>query len=70
MPNLRINPGEELEISFNARLNYFTDGDKGISTEPEIITSDKKSLIRAGKKEIKAKRFKGKLPSNVQLKTK
>jgi len=70
IPNLRINPGEKLEISFNARLNYFIDGDKGISTEPEILTSDKKSLIKAGKKEIKAKRFKGKLPSNVQLKTK
>lgn len=64
IPNLRINPGEKLEISFNARLNYFTDADKGISTEPEIITSDKKSLLKSKKKEIKAKKFKGKLPAN------
>ncbi len=68
IPNLRINPGEKLEISFNARLNYFTDADKGISTEPEIITSDKKSLLKSKKKEIRAKKLKGKLPSNVRMK--
>lgn len=70
IPNLRINPGEKLEISFNARLNYFTDADKGISTEPEIVTSDKKSLLKSKKKEIKALKLKTKLPSNVESKSK
>ncbi len=66
IPNLRINPGENLIISFDARVNYFYDADKTISTEPEIITSDKKSLLKSTKKEIKAKIFKGKFPSNVR----
>lgn len=68
IPNLRINPGENLEISFNARINYSTNNDLGISTEPEIITLDKKSLLKSKKKEINAKKLKGKLPSNVNMK--
>jgi len=67
IPNLRINPGENLIISFEARVNYFYDADKNISTEPEIITSDKKSLLKSAKKEIKAKLFKGDIPSNLRI---
>src|SRR3989338_11155921 len=32
IPNLRINPGQELVISFDARINYFTETDSIIST--------------------------------------
>ncbi len=64
---LRVNAGESLAISFEARVNYFSDSDKNISTQPEILTSDKKSLIKSTKKEIKAKIFKGKIPSNVEF---
>lgn len=70
IPNLRINPGEKLEISFNARLNYFNDSDKLISTEPEIITSDKKSLLKSKRKEVNAKKFKNKLPSSTESRKK
>ena len=70
IPNLRINPGEKLLISFDARLNYFTDVEKTIFTEPEIITSDKKSLIKSERKEIKAKAWKGKTPSSVNMRQK
>ena len=70
IPNLRINPGEKLLISFDARLNYFTDVEKTIFTEPEIITSDKKSLIKSERKELKAKTWKGKTPSSVNMRQK
>lgn len=68
IPNLRINPGEKLEISFNARIN-FLDSDKIITTEPEIITSDKKSLLKSKKKEITAKKIM-KSPSSVESRKK
>ena len=70
IPNLRINPGQELVISFDARINYFTETDSIISTEPEIITSDNKPLIKSDKKEIKAKAWKEKLPSLINIKLK
>lgn len=53
--NLRINPGEALEISFDARLNYFKESERAFSSTPELLTSDKKSLKKSAKKEIKAK---------------
>lgn len=70
IPNLRINPGEKLEISFNARLNFFSDSDKLISTEPEIITSDKKSLLKSKRREVNARKLKNKLPSNIESRKK
>lgn len=70
IPNLRINPGQTLTIKFDARINYFTDSEKSITTEPEIITSDRKSLIKAKRQEIKANIWKGKLNSNIERRIK
>lgn len=70
IPNLRINPGQNLEVKFDARVNYFSDSDKTIFTEPEIVTSDNKPFLKSVKKEIKAKFRKDKFPSNLDVKHK
>lgn len=69
-PNLRINPGGAKVIGFSAKINYFTDKDPIISTEPELLTEDKKSIYRSSKQEIQAKRISpDKIPSTVIKKT-
>lgn len=70
IPNLRINPGQTLEVKFDAGINYFNDGDKSIYTQAEIVTKDKKTLYKAERKEIKAKLWKGKFPSNIGVRLK
>lgn len=71
IPNLRINPHQVLIISFNARINYFTDNDEIIGTEPEIVSKDKSSIFKAKKEEIKAQPWKGvDLPSIVNVRKK
>lgn len=57
-PNLRIEPGMVKEISFEANVNYFTETDPTISTEPELVSEDKQSLLKSLKKEIQVKRIK------------
>ncbi len=54
--NLRINPHEQLVISFDARLNYSQE-DKTITTEPDFIGSDKNSIVKSIKKEIVSKKL-------------
>jgi|SRR3989344_5075388 len=66
--NLRLNPNQSLEISFNARVNYFDDKDQEIATEPELLNIDKQQLQKLGKKSISAKKLKEnmKVPSNIE----
>ena len=54
--NLRIEANEQRTISFDARINY-SEVDKLISTQPEFLTSDSKSINKASKKEIKANKL-------------
>ena len=71
IPNLRINPYQDLAVSFNARVNYFQNSDQTIWTQPEFITQDKKSFFKGTRKEIKAKPWKNRmLPSSVTNKNK
>lgn len=71
IPNLSVNPGQKLNVSFQARVNYFEDADKTISTEPELLSSDAKSLFKSSKKDLKAKKFSGfNFPSNLKIKNK
>lgn len=63
IPNLRINPGQTVTVSFDARVNYEPYSDLVISSEPELITSDKKSLYKSSKKQISVKAWKEKIPS-------
>ena len=68
-PNLRV--GTSLEnaiISFDARINYVQDQDILIATEPEFISSEQKSVNKATKKEVKAKRIDlKKIPQVLEL---
>lgn len=68
IPNLRILPHETTIISFSARINYYSQEDAAIWTEPELLTMDKKSLIKANKEEIKATKMNTKnIPSNIKI---
>lgn len=58
IPNLRVKPSSSLIISFDARVNYFDEASKTLSTEGELVSSDKKSLLKSAKKQINTKRTK------------
>lgn len=67
-PNLRIEPGMVKVISFEAKVNYFTEQDPIINTEPELVTEDKKPLLKSEKKQIQGKRIKKEdIPDQIQL---
>lgn len=57
IPNIRLEPSQSLEITFDARINYYQDADKTVSTESEFLNSDKKLIEKSAKKEIKAKKI-------------
>lgn len=66
-PNLRVEPGMVKVISFDSRINHFTDQDPIISTEPELISEDKISLLKSEKKQIQGKRIKKEdIPGQIQ----
>lgn len=56
IPNFRIGSNEQSVISFDAIINYYQE-DKVITTEPEFISFEKKSLAKSLRKEIKAKKL-------------
>ena len=56
-PNLRINPGQTLEVSFEARVNYDPKTDVTIFTNPELKGSDNKLIINSARKELKVKKW-------------
>lgn len=65
--NFRIAPNQVVPISFDARVNYFTNQDPTISTQADFIGKDKKSLTKSTKKTIKAKRIlQEKIPGMVK----
>lgn len=67
-PNLRVEPGMVKVISFDARINYFIEEDPIISTEPELVTEDKISLLKSEKKQIQGKRIKKEeIPNQIQM---
>ncbi len=67
IPNFRIAPNQIATITFDARINYYTSEDPTIATSPEFSDSNKKSILKALKKEIKAKRInKDKIPGMLK----
>lgn len=67
-PNLRVEPGMVKQISFDATVNYFTDSDPVLSTEPELVSEDKSSILKTAKKEIQVKRIKKEdIPVQIQM---
>ncbi len=57
IPNISIGPSGSLIITFDARINYFSDKDRLISTEPELVSQDQKTLLKSGKKQISGKKI-------------
>lgn len=67
-PNLRIEPGMVKMISFDSNINYFTEEDPIISTEPELYAEDQKSILKSEKKQIQGKRIKKEdIPEKIQM---
>lgn len=54
--NVRIGLNEQRLITFNARVNY-SEEDKVISLEPELISSDNKTIGKLPKKEVQANKL-------------
>lgn len=67
IPNFRIGAGQIVTIHFDARVNYFTDNDVSIATEPELTDKDNKSIVKSTRKEIGAKKInKEKIPGMMK----
>lgn len=57
IPNVRLDSSQSLEITFDARINYYQDNDRIISTESEFLDSDKKLIAKSSKKEVTARKI-------------
>lgn len=57
IPNLHIRSLRELTISFDARINYYDDIDRNITTQAEYINHDKKSILKSNLKQIIGKKI-------------
>lgn len=67
-PNLRVLPKTVKVISFDAKINFFTEQDPTITTEPELVTEDKKSVLKSEKKQIQGKRIKKEdIPNQIKM---
>jgi hypothetical protein len=67
-PNFRIEANQVATISFDARINYYTEEDPTITTEAEFISNDNKSLAKASKKELKVlRKQKDKIPGTIKI---
>lgn len=55
--NLRILPQSQQVISFDARVNYYQDSDKKLSTQAELVDAKGVSLLKTDKKEAIAKKL-------------
>lgn len=67
IPYITIGANQTAEITFDARINYFSKEDPLITTEAELVSEDDKFLAKSEKKEITAKRIdKEKIPSMLK----
>jgi hypothetical protein len=57
IPNYRIGANQVATIMFDARINYITDKDTLITTEGDFVDKDRKTVVKALKKEIKANKI-------------
>lgn len=71
IPNFRLGANQSSEVSFDARINYFSKEDLSIVTTGEFISENKKSISKSEKKSINAlKMVKDKVPSFIDVKLK
>ena len=57
IPNFRISSNQTATITFDARVNYYTNEDPLIVTEAEFVDDKKNSIAKSIKKKIQAKRI-------------
>jgi hypothetical protein len=57
IPNIKVASHQTTTVSLDARVNYFTNEDPFISTEPELLDMDGAPIARSIKKEVRAKRI-------------
>ena len=58
IPNLRMSSSlDPMIISFDARINYIHDKDIILTTEPEFISKENKSIVKAVRQEKKASKI-------------
>jgi len=70
LPNLWIDPNRIITISFDARINYYTNIDKTISTAPQLVSQNGTILYSAPEIKVLAKRMhvsNQALPGETQL---
>ncbi|MBI4062290.1 hypothetical protein HY410_00035 [Candidatus Gottesmanbacteria bacterium] len=63
--NVRLGPLQELVIRFDARTNFNTTTDMIIATQPELLNEEIAVIGRSKRKEVKAKKWLGQLPSMI-----
>lgn len=57
IPNIRVEPSQILQINFDARINYYQDEDRTISTESEFTDDEKNLVAKSERKEVTAKKI-------------
>jgi len=57
IPNFRIASNQTATITFDARVNYYTNEDPTVITEAEFVDDNKNSIAKSVKKKIQARRI-------------
>ncbi len=67
IPNYRIGANQASVITFDARINYYTDKDVSVATLPEFIDKDKNSVKKSDEKKISVVKIaKDKIPGMIK----
>lgn len=65
IPYVRLGPLQELVIRFDARVNFNRTADVTIATQPELLEENSVVVGRSKRKEVKAKKWFGQIPSMI-----
>jgi hypothetical protein len=57
IPHIRVYPKQEINIRFDAMVNYSSKQDILLSTEPDLVDKNNKVLLKLSKREITAKKI-------------
>jgi hypothetical protein len=55
-PNLNIAASQQLNVSFEASVNFDPSSDQIVATQPELVTADNQSIKGSDKKEVTVKK--------------
>lgn len=65
IPNIRLGPLQTVSIQFDSRVNFNPSKDVVLATQPELLNSDRTVIGRSQRKEKKALKWLGELPSLI-----